>query len=314
MEKPLLTTCSVVMLFCISFLSCKKKEETKPTPTTSVTHPVTPTEPYVYSILHSGELYSGSKQMFSASKEMAEIFWDFGDGTSFKTAGGTVVSHTYPTTGTYTVVSLAENDSSKRVQILLTIQSRNTYSITGRHTVGDTMWFQPISPSDPSSSYLWTFGDGTTSTEYRPYHIYGKAMGYGVKLSVNGNDDLTSWRYLGIYDTVHIATRLTTARVGRGSYKKVNPGGTYLLGGGFNLYSLDEKTVKSGNHVFVLSSGDVNSNEYYFSEVNNPVLPSYVYYNVLKDSASMLISDQGYLPDKGKTPITTHYYYFSPSR
>jgi PKD repeat protein len=41
-------------------------------------------------------------------------------------------------------------------------------------------------PLDPANTYLWDFGDGTTSTEVNPSHTYTAFGTYTVSLSVNG--------------------------------------------------------------------------------------------------------------------------------
>lgn len=43
--------------------------------------------------------------------------------------------------------------------------------------------------SRKATSYLWDFGDGTTSTEISPLHVYQKSGSYSVKLTAKGNID-----------------------------------------------------------------------------------------------------------------------------
>jgi len=48
--------------------------------------------------------------------------------------------------------------------------------------------FKDTSANGPSS-WLWTFGDGTTSTDQNPTHTYTAPGNYTVSLSVNGGAD-----------------------------------------------------------------------------------------------------------------------------
>ena len=43
-----------------------------------------------------------------------------------------------------------------------------------------------INISTNASSYLWNFGDGTTSTQFNPTHVYGAAGTYMIKLDATG--------------------------------------------------------------------------------------------------------------------------------
>jgi PKD repeat protein len=46
--------------------------------------------------------------------------------------------------------------------------------------------------STNASSYLWSFGDGTTSTEFNPVHTYSFIGSYSVKLKVTGPEGVDS--------------------------------------------------------------------------------------------------------------------------
>jgi len=47
-------------------------------------------------------------------------------------------------------------------------------------------------PNDPIASWLWDFGDGTTSTVQNPYHTYNQAGNYLVSLSIVTTDGCTN--------------------------------------------------------------------------------------------------------------------------
>ncbi|MEI6294075.1 MAG: PKD domain-containing protein [Methanomicrobiales archaeon] len=47
--------------------------------------------------------------------------------------------------------------------------------------------FQDFSTGIPTS-WLWTFGDGSTSSEQNPIHTYVKAGMYSVKLKVSNSE------------------------------------------------------------------------------------------------------------------------------
>ncbi len=51
------------------------------------------------------------------------------------------------------------------------------------------------------TSYLWTFGDGTTSTEQNPSHLYAASGTYTVKLKVTGpggSNTITRQKYITV--------------------------------------------------------------------------------------------------------------------
>ncbi|MES2592332.1 MAG: PKD domain-containing protein [Bacteroidota bacterium] len=127
--------------------------------------------------------------------------WDFGDGTVVTTPGP-IVQHTYtqdivatpilllgfilsdgsscfltaPTAGTVTVVTVvptvATNSNATSGCYPLTINFMDASTLPG--TI----------PGDTISTWLWDFGDGSTSTLQNPSHVYPAAGTYQVSLSV----------------------------------------------------------------------------------------------------------------------------------
>ena len=60
------------------------------------------------------------------------------------------------------------------------------FTYTGSLRVNDTIWFRSNQPS--TSIFLWNFGDGTTSVDSTPFHVYSKAKEYYSTTLVVNND------------------------------------------------------------------------------------------------------------------------------
>ena len=111
--------------------------------------------------------------------------WDFGDGTTSTVSNPT---HTYTSAGTF-VVSLSTsgaNGGCARV-----IQNFETFIIDA----GTPKYSYTVSPCPPYEVYftdssqnavawLWSFGDGTTSTLQNPSHIYGNPGSFNINLTI----------------------------------------------------------------------------------------------------------------------------------
>jgi uncharacterized repeat protein (TIGR01451 family) len=111
--------------------------------------------------------------------------WDFGDGNSSTSANP---SHTYAGSGTYTVCLIAGGTCGADT-------SCQTVTATcPAHTAGFSSSVNLLSANFTNSSaggttYLWTFGDGNSSTAANPSHSYAQAGTYTVCLvSTNSCD------------------------------------------------------------------------------------------------------------------------------
>ncbi len=127
--------------------------------------------------------------------------WNFGDET---TASGVIANHTYTVAGTYLVtLTVTDNEgatSSTTMSITATdpiegtapvaIATAETYE--GTAPVRNRFYGDQSYDSDGTiSSYLWDFGDGTTSVNHRVLHTYRNPGTYTVTLTVTDNDGLT---------------------------------------------------------------------------------------------------------------------------
>lgn len=120
------------------------------------------------------------------STNAVNYLWDFGDG---ETSVITNPVHVYQASGTYTVTLDAFGGTGS-----LTQQVNNQVSVLPAPTAqaqaypneitetGDTVFFADNSFN--AWSWYWDFGDGTTSTEQNPIHVYQDNGCYNVYLAV----------------------------------------------------------------------------------------------------------------------------------
>jgi PKD repeat protein len=135
-------------------------------------------------------------------------FWDFGDGTTSNYQNAT---HTYATAGTYNVsLSITNpwgtNTTTRPFTVIsapLVANFTNTTSKIGNSEL--TVQFKDISTGNPTS-WLWAFGDGTTSLEQNPSHTYTNPgttpKTYNVTLTVNNTDEgstITKTEFVTVY-------------------------------------------------------------------------------------------------------------------
>ncbi|MFA5212574.1 MAG: DUF2341 domain-containing protein, partial [Methanoregula sp.] len=113
--------------------------------------------------------------------------WDFGDGT---TSTDQNPVHTYAADGNYTVNltvanSYGSNSYAKTGYILVSSGVPVGY-FTANKTSGNaplTIKFTDTTTINPTS-WVWNFGDGTTSTDQNPVHTYVADGNYSVNLTV----------------------------------------------------------------------------------------------------------------------------------
>lgn len=131
-------------------------------------------------------------------------FWDFGDGN---TSTQFAPSHTYSSTGTYDV-KLVVTDQNGCSDSLIQPQLVNIGVLNADYSAvfpicdGNPMQFTDLSTGG-AVSWLWDFGDGTTSTQQNPAHVYPGPGNYTVKLvatsSAGCQDSITRMNYVTVY-------------------------------------------------------------------------------------------------------------------
>ena len=120
--------------------------------------------------------------------------WDFGDGNVQATTG-TGFSHTYIVPQIATVNLTISNSygctktvsQQNLVEILPAINSNFSANKNVLCRVADAVQFANTSAGPGTLSYLWDFGDGTTSTQFNPSHNFNLKGIYTVQLTVNSS-------------------------------------------------------------------------------------------------------------------------------
>lgn len=127
----------------------------------------------------AGEAISFSS---TSAPSSATVSWLFGDGNSSSVAAST---HSYAVAGTYIAkLIITQNGCSDTAQKTIVVSAKPTSQFTVNNTQSCTLPFsmQFTNGSSGASSYLWIFGDGTTSTQTNPSKTYNTAGQFTVKL------------------------------------------------------------------------------------------------------------------------------------
>ncbi|HTH32163.1 MAG TPA: PKD domain-containing protein, partial [Lacibacter sp.] len=136
-------------------------------------------------------------------------FWDFGDGSTQQTYSASV-SHTYAikqkASVSLTVVNqygcyntIVKNDI---IDVLDPLVADFTVDQTVLCKISDEIKFTNKSAGPGTLSYLWDFGDGTTSTEKDPKHVFNQKGIYTIKLTVTSSDGCVVIKTLSNYVNV----------------------------------------------------------------------------------------------------------------
>ncbi|MDD4483801.1 MAG: PKD domain-containing protein [Methanoregula sp.] len=173
-------------------LTFNGEQETAAPPVTAFT--ATPTSGLAPLIVQFTDTSAGSPTSWA---------WTFGDGN---TSTAQNPQHTYAAPGLYTVTLNATNEYGSDTETktdYITVYSPITAQFTANITGGTApvaVQFTDLSTGGPTS-WLWTFGDGNTSTAQNPQHTYITAGAHTVTLTAShpySSDTETKTRYITI--------------------------------------------------------------------------------------------------------------------
>ncbi|NUM55436.1 MAG: PKD domain-containing protein [Candidatus Hydrogenedentes bacterium] len=152
-------------------------------------------------------LFNDATRVLTGAAPVTAWKWDFGDGA---TSAERNPVHAYESTGSYTVSLSVTSTSGSDVRVrqnCVTVKqpaapAADFVASTRRPIAGAAVQFKDLSVPGASGilSWLWDFGDGATSTEQHPQHLYTLSAVYDVYLTVrNKNGDNTAVK-LGYID------------------------------------------------------------------------------------------------------------------
>ncbi len=142
------------------------------------------------------------------STNVATYAWSFGDGT---TSTNMSPWHLYANTGTYWVCLTVTLPNGTTCNWCDSIHVMNPppppppvcnahFQFNSNNHNPDSVHFFPQGPATNLATYLWSFGDGTTSTNVSPWHLYANAGAYWVCLTVTlPNGTTCNW-----CDSIHV--------------------------------------------------------------------------------------------------------------
>ena len=136
-----------------------------------------------------------SANAVAGSGNIASYQWDFGDGNTQQAFSPTQI-HTYTIPQKATVSLTVSNNfgcantiqKQDIIEIIPTLRAAFSASQTILCRETDPVQFTNTSSGPGTLSYLWDFGDATTSTDIAPSHVFNKKGIYNVKLTVTSSE------------------------------------------------------------------------------------------------------------------------------
>jgi PKD repeat protein len=195
--------------------------------------------------------------------------WTFGDGG---TSPAQNPSHQYTNAGTYTVTLTVtgpggSDDEIKTGYITVSPCVAPVAAFVGSPTSGDaplTVNFTDQSTNSPAS-WSWTFGDGGTSYEQNPSHVYTGAGTYTVTLvAANscGSDDFTRTDYINVTEASGVWVTITYDDF-EGGFGNYTDGGTDCL-----LYTGGTYAHQGSNAADIQDNSGTASSFYHTGDYN----------------------------------------------
>ena len=157
--------------------------------TISVSNPCTLLADFWYQLQSGGNVVFINKSLAGSGSE-----WDFGDGSPISTTFSP--THVYPASGTYlvclnaTVISGSDTCRSRVCRkIVIETACKTLANFMTKYCIGAPLTVGFTNLSTGGGSYLWDFGDGTTSALTSPSHTYNVVGSYTVCLTqtINAN-------------------------------------------------------------------------------------------------------------------------------
>ncbi len=169
----------------------------------------------------------------SSNGDISSYLWDFGDGSANVTEQNP--SHKYWRAGDYRVSLTVSNELSsdtKNIEVKVLNEAKASFYVTPTYLnsnksiglpnyviVGNPVNFAGESVGD-IDTYFWDFGDGASSTEENPEHVYDSVGSYTVTLTVSnivGSDSLVKEDYI-IVGSINLKLVMCSSISNNGQY------------------------------------------------------------------------------------------------
>ncbi|MBD3156704.1 PKD domain-containing protein [Candidatus Peregrinibacteria bacterium] len=144
--------------------------------------PVSGVVPLTVSFDATGSMYSDG--------DIVSYEWNFGDGSAPRSDIGQV-TYKYTKIGNFTTTVKVRTDDGKQEEATILISVRQVplkSCFEASKTVGEaplTVSLNPQCSTGTISKYKWDFGDGESSTDRKPIHIYDEPGSYEITLEVS---------------------------------------------------------------------------------------------------------------------------------
>lgn len=230
----------------------------------TITPPTTPSGNESLRVLEAGTYYTGGS--FSNLNHPVEYLFEWGDG-SLSSWGGATQNHSWSNTGTFYIKAKArcavhtnrESEWSNSYTVIVESAPITKADFTATPQNGASplnVCFNDMS-SGTVTSWLWSFGDGSSSTLKNPCHTYTVPGTYTVSLSVtnaSGADTNTKTGYITVTEQLFTADFVATPRSGASPHavtftnKSTGPITTWLWDFGDGTTSTSQNTAHTYNN------------------------------------------------------------------
>ncbi|MEQ8244685.1 PKD domain-containing protein [Fulvivirga sp.] len=194
------------------------------------------------------------------------FLWDFGDGN---TSAQLNPDHIYESSGSYTVTLIAYNDANcseilSKPNVITVLEVEEIGIIANKQAACLNDANIVFSTSASYHTYLWDFGDGTTSALPSPAHKYSESGTYTISLNVTNANGCSEVKTMADFITVHDLPAHNIVI----SDSLICEGGTITFGGDFsakesvewifsdgftsNEKSFEKAFLKSGEYNFTV--------------------------------------------------------------
>ena len=205
----------------------------------------------------SGNVVTFTNQ--STSSTPTTYNWNFGDGTNLTTST-TTFSHTYPSGGTYQVVlkasnSCGDNFSTVQVNVCNGVGTLNPFSY-----FIDDLTLTNISSSavTNATSYLWNFGDSTTSNLQNPgTKTYSSPGQYTFSLTVSNSCSSNNLSVL--LNVPNTSNSINTPSTNFLAVCALSPNNVYYVASNGSFYRFDGNTFTWTSLGIIPISADANT-------------------------------------------------------